>query len=154
VPGAVLAVHTADCGGVLLWDASGRTGAVVGAAHAGWRGLEAGVLERTVAAMADLGAVAVSWQLGPCISGPEYEFGADDLDRLVDRYGPTLRTTTATGGPALDLRAGVRAALGAVGATEDRDGPDVCTATSDRHWSWRARQDTGRQASVIWFEGA
>ena len=52
VSGAVLAVHTADCAVVGLWSPEG----VVGAAHAGWRGLHAGVLERTVEAMARLGA--------------------------------------------------------------------------------------------------
>ncbi|HKY14173.1 MAG TPA: polyphenol oxidase family protein, partial [Microthrixaceae bacterium] len=47
VPGAALAVQTADCAPVLLWG-DGPTGPVIGAAHAGWRGLYEGVLENTV----------------------------------------------------------------------------------------------------------
>lgn len=150
VPGAALAVHTADCAGVLLWSTAGEP--VIGAAHAGWRGLAAGVLEATVAAMADLGGTGIRYQIGPCISGPAYEFGESDLEMLVRRFGPTVRTLTAAVRPALDLRAGVRVALGGVGSLEDGDGPDRCTATGPGWYSWRARRDEGRQASVIWME--
>jgi YfiH family protein len=154
-PGAVLAVHTADCAGVLLWGptASGRP--VVGAAHAGWRGLEAGVLEATVAALRDLGATGVTWRLGPCISPSAYEFGDADLDRLVARHGTALRAATPAGRPALDLRAGVAAALSAAGARPDHDPGDVpCTAGDPGWYSWRARGDRGRQAAVVWWEPA
>lgn len=150
-PGAALAVHTADCAGVLLWSCGGaRT--VVGAAHAGWRGLAAGVLEETVDAMAALGATDVHFELGPCITGTEYEFGSEELDLLVERYGPAVRTSTRWGTPALDLPAAVRTALQARGAREDAEGPHVCTASSGSHYSWRARRDTARQAAVIWIE--
>lgn len=150
-PGAVLAVHTADCAPVLLWGTGGGSVAV-GACHAGWRGLEAGVLEATVEAMARFGVSDIAWTLGPCISGPEYEFGDADLERLVGRYGAGLRTTTPAGTPALDLRAAVRSAMRAAGATEVPDGPDTCTAGSVEHWSWRKRGDRARQAAVIWIE--
>lgn len=157
VPGAVLAVHTADCAGVLL-DAPGAQGPVIGAAHAGWRGLLAGVLQRTVEAMTELGAGAPTWRLGPCISGACYEFGETDLDRLAARYGEQLRTRTDGGAPALDLREGVRAALAEVGANPvDDAAADVtavpCTSGSD-HFSWRTRSDAGRQAALIWIEPA
>lgn len=151
VPGAVLAVQTADCAPV-LFAATSATTTVVGAAHAGWRGLELGVLQRTVAALHDLGAVDVVWTLGPCISPAAYEFGEADLDRLCARYGDGLRGRTSGGAPALDLRAGVRAALAETDATERTDGPIPCTATGDDHFSWRARRDAGRQAGVIWIE--
>ncbi len=152
-PGAVLAVHTADCAGVLLC-AGTDDGAVIGAAHAGWRGLESGVLQATVAAMRELGAQQVGWELGPCISPDAYEFGADDLDRLVQRYGPTLRGATAGGAPALDLRAGVAAALAEAGATAVLEDPLAvrCTASDPDCYSWRARSDQGRQAAVTWIE--
>lgn len=150
VPGAVLAVHTADCAGVLMWSA-GSGCAVVGAAHAGWRGLELGVLEATVDTMAAAGASELHWQLGPCISAAAYEFGDAELQRLAVRYGPQLVSVTAQGRPALDLRAGVRAAMGALGATEAPDGDDVCTASGPGYFSWRARRDRCRQASVIWI---
>ena len=76
VPGLALGVITADCAPVLFVDAAAG---VVGAAHAGWRGAAAGVLEATVAAMEALGAararaVAV---VGPCISQASYEVGED-----------------------------------------------------------------------------
>jgi hypothetical protein len=157
-PGAVLAVHTADCAGVLLVGARPDGSPVVGAAHAGWRGLSLGVLQATVAAMGDLGAERVVWRLGPCISPAAYEFGEDDLAGLCDRYGGTLRSRTVTGRPALDLRAGVRAALAEAGVDA---GPDVgdghggavpCTALDAGFFSWRARRDTGRQAAVVWIE--
>jgi YfiH family protein len=152
-PGAVLAVHTADCAGVLVWGES-PAGPVLGAAHAGWRGLHAGVLEATVEQLGSLGAGEVRYELGPCICPGEYEFGETDLDELVARRGPQLRARTSEGRLALDLRAGVRAALAAAGAVEDAAAPPECTAESAQHWSWRARGDAQRQAAVIWFEAA
>jgi copper oxidase (laccase) domain-containing protein len=153
VAGATLSVHTADCAGVLLH--SGGTGpTVVGAAHAGWRGLESGVLEATVAAMRRLGAEQVRWRLGPCISPAAYEFGSEDLARLAGRLGDGVVAETDGGAPALDLRAGVAAALDAVGAVpESADALDVrCTATDPDCFSWRARGDRGRSAAVTWIE--
>lgn len=152
VPNAVLAVHTADCAGVLLWG-TGDGVVAVGAAHAGWRGLHDGVLESTVAELRALGAVDVHYCLGPCISPGSYEFGEEDLDRLVTRFGPGVASRTREGRPALDLRAGVRAALDRCGAAEHADGPDRCTATEPGHYSWRARRDEGRQAAVVWIDG-
>ncbi|MFM7064103.1 MAG: laccase domain-containing protein, partial [Actinomycetes bacterium] len=67
VEGAVLAVQTADCAGVLLVGTGDSV--VVGAAHAGWRGLADGLLQATVAALRESGAAKVEWLLGPCI-GP------------------------------------------------------------------------------------
>ena len=149
VPGAVLAAHTADCAGVLLCSSGERDVPVVGAAHAGWRGLARGVLQATVRAMGDLGAGSVSWWLGPCISAPAYEFGEADLVSLCDRYGPQLRARTAAGAPALDLRAGVAAALAEAGAVPGSPGAHpACTALDPGWYSWRARQDRGRQAAV------
>ena len=153
VPGAVLAVNTADCAGVLLAGAS-PTGVVVGAAHAGWRGLQRGVLEATVEAMRGLGAERVHWCLGPCISPSRYEFGGDDLELVVDRYGDVVRGTTSDGAPSLDLRSGVAAALDSAGALGPADRAVDCTASDPRFYSWRARKDTGRQSAVIWSTAA
>ncbi len=150
VPGAVLAVNTADCAGVLL-AGRGPSSTVVGAAHAGWRGLVDGVLESTVAAMRDLGADDVFWVLGPCISPARYEFGGDDLDAVAERLGDVVRSTTSDGRPALDLRAGVASALGSVGAIGPADPAVPCTASEPSRYSWRAGRDTGRQSAVIWF---
>ena len=150
--GAVVAVQTADCAPVLLAGFHGEDLLAVGAAHAGWRGLQLGVLEATVAALGDLGATHVTWRLGPCISPAAYEFGAEDLDAVAARLGPQVRARTALGRPALDLRAGVRAALAATGAVEAEPGVAVdCTALDTRYFSHRARADVGRQAAVTWI---
>ncbi|WP_239020266.1 peptidoglycan editing factor PgeF [Novacetimonas pomaceti] len=81
-PGLALGVITADCAPVLFSDGRGR---VVGAAHAGWRGAAAGVLEATVAAMVGLGGVAsdIRAVVGPCIARDSYEVGADMRDAVL-----------------------------------------------------------------------
>ena len=154
VAGAALAIHTADCVPVLLWDS--RRG-VVGAAHAGWHGLEAEIIQRTVEAMADLGATAPAAVIGPCISPLHYEFGQADLTRLALRYGPDVVGATASGAPGLDLVAAARSALHEVGVDHvEVDGRCTASATDaggqPLFWSWRARQDRGRQASIIWLD--
>jgi YfiH family protein len=142
--GCALAVLTADCVPVALASAEG----VIGAAHAGWSGLAAGILERTLDAMRALGATTVTAVLGPCI-GPEcYEFGPEDLARVADHVGPAVRSRTADGRPALDLAAGVRLVLRRHDvAVDDRS---VCTACTPGYFSWRARREHERQALVVW----
>jgi len=83
-PGIALGIVTADCGPVLFADAEAG---VIGAAHAGWRGAVAGVLEATLAAMAALGARAgrVVAVVGPCIGQASYEVGPDLRDQVVAR---------------------------------------------------------------------
>lgn len=142
VPGAVLAIHTADCVPVMLHD---RRSAVLGAAHVGWRGLVGGVLESTVEAMARLGATDIRATAGPHIRARCYEFGAAELDQVAARYGDAVRAETAWGTPALDLLAGIRAALG--GRTvEDAGGCTACEP--ERYFSHRARGDAGRHAAA------
>jgi polyphenol oxidase len=145
VPGCAIAVLTADCAPVVLGSPEG----VAGVAHAGWRGLLAGVLERTVDTMMSLGASAVGARLGPCIHAACYEFGPDDLDRVASRLGDGVRATTSAGAPALDVPAAVRCALGSAGV-DDVDDVGVCTACSPDHFSWRARGEQQRQAAVAW----
>ena len=147
-PGAVVAVHTADCAPVLLHGPG-----VVGAVHVGWRGLAAGVVEATVDAMASLGAERVDAHVGPHIRARCYEFGADQLDLVAHRYGAAVRAETAAGTPALDLLAGVRAALAnrpRVGAVTVEAGCTACEP--DRYFSHRARGDQGRHAAAIALE--
>ncbi len=75
-PGVALGIITADCAPVLLADPSAG---VIGAAHAGWRGAAAGVIEATVAAMEALGAARgrIAGAVGPCIGQASYEVGED-----------------------------------------------------------------------------
>jgi purine-nucleoside/S-methyl-5'-thioadenosine phosphorylase / adenosine deaminase len=143
----LLAVHTADCAPIALVSTEG----VVGAVHAGWRGLAAGVVDAAVERMRALGARSIEAVLGPSIHAECYEFGADDLDRVVERCGEVARGVTAGGRPALDLPAAVRAALDRAGATAV-EGEAPCTACDRRFFSHRARGDTGRQALLVWIE--
>jgi polyphenol oxidase len=148
VPGAALVIRTADCAPVALLSPT-----AVGIAHAGWRGLLAGVVEQTVDALRAVGAGAITARVGPCIGPGSYEFGPDDLAAVADRYGDAVRATTAGGGPALDVAAGVAAALERVGVALDGALPPPCTATGpDAYFSHRARADVGRQASFVWLE--
>jgi YfiH family protein len=142
--GAVIAVHTADCGPIALVGED-----AVAVAHAGWKGLEAGVIEATVA---ELGTPFRAC-IGPLI-GPEcYEFGADDLARLVDRFGPHVEGRTTDGRPALDLGAAICHELARIGAEEIVQLPGCTSCRADLLFSHRARQDVGRQAVLAWIEG-
>jgi len=142
--GVALAVFTADCAPVAMASAEG----VVAIAHAGWRGVETGVLEATAAVMRTLGATRIDAVLGPCIRPCCYEFGPAELDRLAARFGPVVLGRTTAGRPALDLPAAVAAALDRVGVpvVGDHGG---CTACSGGWFSHRARQETQRQATVV-----
>jgi polyphenol oxidase len=147
--GVALAVHTADCGPVALVSPQG----VLGVVHAGWRGVQAGVLGAAVEAMRHLGAGQVEAWIGPCIHAECYEFGAAELAALERTLGPTVRGRTADGRPALDLPAAITAALAAVGVEAvERSG--ACTACDARYFSHRARGEAGRQAMVAWLEQA
>lgn len=147
-PAACVAVLGADCALVGLASAEG----VVGVAHAGWRGLVAGVLPQAVATMRSLGASSIVAALGPCI-GPEcYAFGPAELDLVASVLGDVVRSTTAIHRPALDVAAGVRTSL------ERVDVPVVvelggCTSCDDRWYSYRARRETSRHALVLVRDG-
>ncbi len=146
IPGAVVAVATADCVPVVL-----LADGAVGVAHAGWRGLVAGVVEAAVAALADLGHAPHRAVVGPCIRPARYQFGPDDLDRVASRWGDGVRSVTHSGAPALDVVAGVRAALDEAGVHDVVD-EGLCTAADpDRYWSHRARAEAGRMATVAWL---
>ena len=144
-PGVALAVLGADCAPVALASPEG----VIGVAHAGWRGLRAGVIEATVQSMRRLGATRVAAVLGPCIHPCCYTFGAGDLAQVESRLGSPLAATTRSGELSLNLPAGVTAALRAAGATL-LDTSRECTACGSGLWSWRSHQSKRRQATVIW----
>lgn len=144
-PGCALAVLTADCAPVALASDEG----VIGVAHAGWRGVAAGVIEATVEEMRVLGATTISAAIGPCIRPGCYEFGPAALDEVAGHLGDTVRATTTDGRPALDLPQAVRVAL-AHAHVDDVTDTGTCTACSGRHFSWRARKEQQRQAAVIW----
>ena len=149
VPEAVLALHTADCAPVIVVGDG-----ALGTAHAGWRGIVAGVIGRVVdgvrraaPATPTRGLRAV---IGPVIRPSSYEFGADELAAVAAATGCDVGAVTSWGTPALDLCAAVRGALEAAGVSDVEDlGLDTAT---DGFFSHRARGDRGRQATATRLE--
>lgn len=150
--GQVCVVTVADCLPVLLTD---RAGAVVGAAHAGWRGLAAGVIQNTVAAMrlalgrADAALIAY---LGPAIGPRAFEVGAEvrlamsaRLPRCDEAFAPT-----GAGKFLCDLAALARQALTQVGVDDVHGGGDCTFSDAERFYSFRRDRVTGRHAALIW----
>jgi YfiH family protein len=141
--GLPLVVLTADCAPIAL-VAPGAVGVV----HAGWPGLETGVIEAAVGALRALADGPIAAILGPCVHPARYEFGPDLLARIVDRLGPDVAGVTSAGTPALDIPAAVRISLQRAGV-DDLDDVGVCTAASPDHFSYRRDGVTGRQAVVV-----
>ncbi|MHB1536260.1 MAG: polyphenol oxidase family protein [Acidimicrobiales bacterium] len=143
--GAALAVLTADCAPVALASPEG----IFAVAHAGWRGLLAGIIAATVARMRELGAGPVEALLGPCIHPECYPFGPADLAEMTARFGTHVAGVDRSGAPALDLPAAVGVSLAQAGVRLV-GGVDACTACHPRYWSWRHGGDRARQATVAW----
>jgi len=150
-PERMLGILTADCAPVLFADAGAG---VIGAAHAGWKGAAAGVLEATVAAMERLGArrTHIAAAIGPCISQANYEVGPEFPERL----GGTqfLKPSATPGHFHFDLEGFAAHRLNAAGVTNvARLG--LCTYPQDngffsfRRATHRGESDYGREISVI-----
>jgi hypothetical protein len=147
-PGVLLAVLTADCAPVLLADPAAR---VVGAVHAGWRGLAAGVVEAGVAAMAGLGAdpARCVGLVGPAVGGCCYEVGPEVRDAVGARL-PAALATTRDGRPALDPAAGAAQALRRAGVGQVRVAGECTFDLEERFFSHRRDHGrSGRQAGLI-----
>ncbi len=144
--GLPLGVLVADCVPVLLADAAAG---VVAAAHAGRRGLLAGVLTEVVSAMAARGAHpgAIRAAIGPAAGGCCYEVPAE-LQAQAVAARPELRSTTSWGTPALDLRAGAVAELTALGLAHVEP-VGGCTIEDPSLYSYRRAAVTGRFAGVV-----
>jgi hypothetical protein len=144
--GIALAILVADCLPVLLADA-GRQ--IIGVAHVGRRGLAAGVLQHTVAAMVDLGARAADTVavVGPGVCGACYQVPAAMRDSVAALV-PGSASTTAAGAPSLDLSAGAVEILLGLGLSEVRP-TGICTRADDRFYSYRRDGVTGRFAGVV-----
>lgn len=142
-PGVAIAVQGADCAPLAFITNSGP----IAVAHAGWRGLAAGVVRTVTTALLNRGTTVERVIVGPVI-GPEcYEFGAADLDHVASLLGDEVRSTTAAGTPALDLRAAITASFAAVGV-DNVQFVRECTACGNSGFSHRARGDTQRHALV------
>lgn len=155
-PGVALGILTADCAPVLFAEPNAG---VIGAAHAGWRGVLAGVLERTVEGMEALGAVrgCITVAVGPCIGQDSYEVGPDfsapfEADDAANRQW--FSDPNAAGKPHFDLEGFVSQRLGNLGlAAVSVCGADTC-ADPDRFFSYRrsclvGEKDYGRALSSI-----
>ena len=155
-PGIALAVQVADCLPVLLADTQGR---VIGAAHAGWRGLAGGVLEATVQAMRDKvpDADIVAW-LGPCIGPAAFEVGDEVRDAYitfphqdVNQPASAFQPGRAPGKWLADLPLLARLRLQALGITIIHTA-GRCTYSEPEHfWSYRRSTPCGRMAGLVWL---
>jgi YfiH family protein len=149
-PGVACAILTADCLPVLFCS---DDGAVVGAAHAGWRGLAGGVLEATVAAMGVAPARLLAW-LGPAIGPQSFEVGQDVFEAFAGDDAGAAAAFVATATPGkfhADLFALARRRLSRAGVERQYGGGiDTCSNPS-RFFSFRRDGVTGRQAALIWL---
>ena len=152
-PGRVLAVLTADCLPVVFCRADGSR---IGIAHAGWRGLAAGVLESTAAAMAAPPAELMAW-IGPGIGAGAYEVGADVRDACLAAPGPDAAEFFHPGRPGhwqFDLAGLARRRLEALGLAGVYGGGWCTHDDPERFFSHRrdgAERPTGRMATVAWL---
>ena len=148
-PGKVLAILVADCMPVLF---ASKDGQVIGAAHAGWRGLAAGVLEATIAAMNVPAAKLCAW-LGPAIGPEHFEVGAEVRAAFVAGNPAAAAGFSANprGRWQCDLALLARQRLTAAGLTR-LDGASHCTyADAARCYSYRRDGQTGRMAALLWL---
>ena len=148
----VCAVSIADCMPVLLTDASG---CAVGVAHAGWRGLAAGVIQATVQSMRrklENSSAELLAYLGPAIGPRHFEVGAEVLDAMQAGLPDALRafTTLPNGRYLADLFALGRQALAQAGVSRIYGGQDCTFSDPARFYSFRRDRTTGRHAALIW----
>ncbi len=143
-PNTVCAIQVADCMPLLLADAAGT---VVGGAHAGWRGMSAGVIEATVDALGVRASELLAW-LGPAIGPRVYEVG--DEVRAVFAEKDAF-SATRPGHWLLDLYAVARARLQQKGVHRIFGGGFCTYSEPQRFYSYRRDGSTGRMAALIWL---
>jgi YfiH family protein len=156
VPGLAIGISTADCGPVLFADPEAR---VVGAAHAGWRGALAGVIEATVAAMEKLGAkrARIVAAIGPLIRQPNYEVGGDLLESFVSADASNARfflPAAREGHQQFDLAGYIAARLTQAGIAHSEDMGRCTYAEPELFYSYRrsthrGEADYGRHINAI-----
>jgi YfiH family protein len=144
----VLAVRVADCLPILLCD---RAASVVAVAHAGWRGLAAGVVERTLAAMRSVSTDVLAW-LGPAIGPSAFEVGEDVREAFISAYADDDAAFAPRGDGkwGADLRALAISRLRRAGVHEIAGDASCTSSEPARFHSWRRDRSTGRMAAFIW----
>jgi hypothetical protein len=159
LPGLAVGVSTADCGPVLLADAQAG---VVGAAHAGWRGALAGVVEATIEAMETLGAdrTRMAVALGPMIRQPNYEVGPEMVEAFLRADPDNGRFFVAAERQRhmFDLPGYIAARLQRAGVTQVEDLGHCTYADETRFYSYRRathrrEPDYGRHVNAIVLTG-
>jgi len=156
LPQLAIGVSTADCGPLLFADAEAH---VIGAAHAGWRGALAGVIEAAIAAMEKLGAERsrIATALGPTIRQPNYEVGSEFVERFLAADADNKRffkPSTSSGHAMFDLGGYIAERLQRAGITNFED-LGLCTyAEPERFFSYRrttklGEPDYGRHINAI-----
>ncbi|VVN89958.1 peptidoglycan editing factor PgeF [Pseudomonas fluorescens] len=149
-PGIACTVMTADCLPALFCD---RAGSRIAAAHAGWRGLAAGVLEATLDSLAVPPSEVLVW-LGPAIGPQAFEVGPEVREAFVQQLPEADQAFVPSrnaGKFMADIYALARLRLAARGVTAVYGG-GFCTVTDPRFYSYRRSPRTGRFASLVWLE--
>ncbi len=152
-PGSVCAIMVADCLPVFLCDTAGSA---VGIAHAGWRGLSGGIIERTIAAMERKSDELMAW-LGPAIGPQHFEVGVDVYEAFVRHDAQAEHAFVPISGSGqqkwlvdIFLLACQRLAKQGVSRVY---GGGICTFSDpERFFSYRRDGETGRMAALIWME--
>jgi YfiH family protein len=157
IPNEVLAILTADCMPVLF---SSKVGSVIGAAHAGWRGLSDGILENTAQEMLslapDLDPKDIVVWMGPAIGSTAFEVGEDVLEAFSSQRQSILSESfkpvaSSPGKYLANLYLLAQDRLRSFGI-EQIYGGDFCTySDSENFFSYRRDKETGRFASLIWI---
>ena len=147
-PDRICVVQVADCLPVLL---AARDGSVVGAAHAGWRGLAAGVLESAVRALGVKPAEVLAW-LGPAIGPRHFEVGAEVRAAFLaaDPAAAAAFAPNPRGRWQCDLYGLARQRLAALGVAQVYGGGWCTYADAARFFSYRRDGRCGRMAALIW----
>lgn len=151
-PGVACTIMTADCLPALFCN---RRGTQVAAAHAGWRGLAAGVLEATVDSFADAPADILVW-LGPAIGPQAFEVGPEVREVFMTMHPETAEAftpSTNSGKFMADIYHLARLRLAAHGVTAVYGG-GLSTYNDERFFSYRRGARTGRFASLVWIDSA
>jgi YfiH family protein len=149
-PGQVCAVLVADCLPVLLADRAGRCVAI---AHAGWRGLAAGVIENAVAGMPVAPKDLVAW-LGPAIGPEAFEVGSEVREKFLalDAAAEAHFHAGRPGRWMADLCGLARLRLAGTGVSSVHGGGQCTVADPSRFFSYRRDGLTGRMAALVWIQ--
>lgn len=148
-PGNVCAVMTADCLPVLFCNVAGTE---VAAAHAGWRGLCAGILEETVACFRDQPTNIMAW-LGPAIGPAAFEVGPEVRDAFMVKDKKAVSAFRISGKKYYaDIYQLARQRLENAGVTRVYGGGRCTWSEPDDFFSYRREGTTGRMASFIWLK--